>query len=241
MKRPYLLFLLAILTLSLSCQSGGDGDSSSTREAETSAAMEDDWMVLFDGNADLSDNWHSYLKDSVSGWMVEDGLLTMVGGGGDLVTNETFEDFEFTAEWKISEKGNSGIIYLVGEDPQYSQTYLTGPEYQLLDDDGMAGQDLKPSQMTGSNYDMHAPSKDVHRPAGQWNTSTIKVEDGYVEHWLNGAKVVEYEIGSESWQNHVASSKWKDEAGYGTVTNGHIALQDHGNPVWFRSIKVRRL
>ena len=241
MKRLSLLFNLLLLTLIFSCQSGDKTDSGPDASASSATPMEDDWIVLFDGGSDLDATWHSYLKDKVVGWMVEDGLLTMEGGGGDLVTDRTFDDFELTADWKISEKGNSGIIYLVDEDPKYSETYLTGPEYQLLDDAGYADQDLKPSQMTGSNYDMHAPSKDVTRPAGQWNTSTIKVEDGYVEHWLNGAKVVEYEIGSESWQTHVAASKWKDEPGYGTITDGHIALQDHGHPIWFRSIKIREL
>ena len=116
---------------------------------------------------------------------------------------------------------------------QYKSTYATGPEYQLIDAKGYEGE-LKPSQTSGANYDMHAPSADVAKAAGEFNQAKIIVNEGKVEHWLNGAKVVEYELWTPEWKALVQQSKWKDFPGYGIGTEGHIALQDHGNEVTFQ-------
>lgn len=249
---PFFLLLSGVLLILAACGSGESDDAETAVTEEKAAAeqaagpnalsqaeKEAGWQLLFDGGS-LEDNWHSFKRDTVAGWTVEDGTIALKGGGGDLVTDETYDDFELSLEWKIEEAGNSGIIYRVVEAPEYSATYVTGPEYQLLDDQGFP-QELKPNQYAGSNYDMRAPSKKVARPAGQWNKTRIVVNRNHVEHWLNGAKVVEYELGSESWKLRVETSKWKDYPDYGKAEEGHIALQDHGNQVWFRNVKIREL
>ncbi len=251
-RSPWALLLSCALLSLTACSSGQEENAETARTEEATSEdqaagpnalsqteREAGWQLLFDGGS-LENNWHSFKRDTVAGWTVEDGTIALTGGGGDLVTDESFEDFELSLEWKIEEAGNSGIIYRALEAPEYSATYVTGPEYQLLDDRGFP-QELKPSQYAGANYDMHAPSKKVARPAGQWNKTRIVVNGKHVEHWLNGEKVVEYELGSENWQLRVDTSKWSDYPDYGKAEEGHIALQDHGNKVWFRNVKIRPL
>lgn len=198
------------------------------------------WRLLFDG--ETLDGWHAYGRDSIATWTVEDGTITTRPDSyGDIVTDEAFADFEFVAEWKIEAGGNSGIIYRVVDDPErYGATYLTGPEYQLLDDPAYEGQ-LSPAQLTASNYDVDPPSTNATRPAGSWNETRIVVDGDHVEHWLNGEKVVEYELGSPAWEERVAVSKWSEEEDYGRAEEGHIAIQNHDSRVWLRNVKVRPL
>ncbi|MEM7658726.1 MAG: DUF1080 domain-containing protein, partial [Bacteroidota bacterium] len=146
--------------------------------------------------------------------------------------------FELKLEWKVSPKGNSGIMYLVVEDEQYSSPYLTGPEYQLIDDEGYPAE-LEPGQTTGANYALNPPTVDATKPAGEWNTARIKLDNGQVEHWLNGQLVAQYEIWTPEWEAAVAQTKFKDIPSYGQAREGHLALQDHSDPVSFRNIKVR--
>lgn len=195
----------------------------------------DGWKLLFDGKSTAG--WRGFKKDKCpDGWKAVDGSLARVEGGGDIVSAEQFDSFELAFDWKISEGGNSGVFFHVSEDQD--AVFSTGPEYQLLDNakhpDGMS-----PLTSAASNYALHAPKKDVTKPIGQWNQGKIVVNGDHVEHWLNGEKVVEYELGGDAWKELVANSKFKDMPKYGTEPKGHIALQDHGDKVEYRSIKIR--
>ena len=202
-----------------------------------SAPADGEWRTLFDGRS--LEAWRGFKKDSVpAGWQVVDGALTRVGEAGDLITRDQFGDFELTLEWKVAEGGNSGIMYRVTETAD--ATYETGPEMQVLDD---ARHKDGESRLTaaGSAYGLYAAPAGIVKPAGQWNAVRIVVRGSHVEHWLNGTKVVEYELGSPDWEARVRNSKFKQWPGYGRAASGHIALQDHGDRVAYRDIKVRTL
>jgi hypothetical protein len=195
------------------------------------------WRLLFDGRT--TDGWRGFRRDAMpDGWQVVDGALTRVAAGGDIVTTEQFESFELALDWKVSPGGNSGIFFHVTEDTDY--VWQTGPEYQILDDAGH--QDgLTPETSAGSNYALHAPLGAAARPAGDWNTARLVVRGDHVEHWLNGVKIVSYELRSDEWKALVAASKFRDMPGYGQARRGHLALQDHGDHVAFRNIRIRVL
>lgn len=202
---------------------------------------ESEWISLFDG--ETMNGWRAYQNKEIDSWDIQDGALHCKSFDdaklrADLVSNEQYENFELMVEWKISHQGNSGIIYRASE--TLKDPYLTGPEYQVLDDQNYPGETL-PTRMTGANYDMHAPSVKNLKPVGEWNETKIVVNGNHVEHWLNGDKVVEYELQSEDWKARKEASKWKDTEGYGMESKGHIDLQDHGNEVWFRNIRIRKL
>ena len=205
------------------------------------------WKLLFDGKT--TTGWHTYLKDTVgSKWQVKDGALVFDPsqpdeGGGDIVTNDTYENFELNLEWKISKGGNSGIIFDVQEDPKYSATYLTGPEMQVLDNIN-AEDNKKQNHLAGCLYDMSGDatvSKPV--PVGGWNKVRIIQDKGHLTFYLNGIKTFEGQIGSDEWNKMVAGSKFANVAfaDFGKVAKGHIALQQHpGSSAW-RNIKIRPL
>lgn len=210
----------------------------------TEAEQADGWRLLFDGNT--ADQWKIYNTDTLVGWQIKDGELIALGEGGlnghgaDIITREQFENFEMKVDWKVSEGGNSGLFFGVLEGDQYGAVYETGPEYQLIDDAGY-GDRIKDTQMSGANYDMHPPSKMAVHPAGTYNETMIKVENGHVQHWLNGELVVAYDLWTDEWEELKANSKWKDHPNYGMAKKGHIALQDHGKKIWFKNIKIRTL
>jgi hypothetical protein len=199
-------------------------------------AQNTELVSLLDGSASA---WRGYLKaDLPAGWQVIDGALTRVAAAGDIITREEFEDFELVLEWKVAPGGNSGIFFHVREDASLSHAYLSGPEMQVLDNEGHAdGRD--PLTSAGSNFALHAPVRDVTKKAGEWNEARLVVNGSHVEHWLNGVKLLEYELGSEEWSQSVANSKFKDMPEYGKARRGHIALQDHGDWVAFRNISIR--
>ena len=209
----------------------------------TAAEKKAGYTLLFDGKS--MDQFRGFRKETVpDSWKVEDGAITLVsGGGGDLITKNQYENYELMLDWKISEGGNSGIIYNVSEDPQYKATYHTGPEMQVLDNDKHpdAKQGKNGNRQAGANYDMIPVSTPAVKPVGRWNTVKLVVNKGHVEHWLNGKKVVEYQLGSPEWKALVKESKFATLPGYGTVKKGHIALQDHGDKVWYKNIKIRQL
>jgi hypothetical protein len=193
----------------------------------------------------LGDNpathWRGYRSaDLPAGWRMVDGALTRVAQGGDIITRETYDNFELTLEWKISPGGNSGVFFRVVEDSSLNAVYLTGAEMQVLDNAGHAD-GKNPLTSAASNFALHAPARDVTKAVGEWNQARLLVNGAHVEHWLNGVKVVEYELWSEDWKQRVAASKFKAWPRYGMARSGHIALQDHGDWVAFRNIQIRRI
>ncbi len=196
------------------------------------------WRLLFDGQTTAG--WRGFGKDTFpdQGWQVIDGCLVRVGSGGDIATDEEFGDFELQLEWRISPAGNSGIFFRSSGEFRYA--WETGPEMQVLDNaEHPDGQDPKTS--AGSNYALHAPPRDVTRPVGFFNHVRILAEGPHVEYWLNGEKVVEYELEGPEWEKLVAESKFKSMPKYGRMRSGHIVLQDHGDRVWYRNVKIRTL
>ena len=168
-------------------------------------------------------------------------MLTLTGaGGGDLITKEEFDNFAFEMEWKISEGGNSGLMFHVAEADTLGATYHTGPEYQLLDNERHPDAKIE-KHRAGDNYDLQKSTVETVKPAGEWNETRLVVNNGVVEHYLNGEKVVEYELWTPEWEEMVANSKFVDFPAYGLAKEGHIALQDHGDEVSFRNIRVKEL
>ena len=212
-------------------------------EAATMAPLSADeqaagWRLLFNGQ-DFT-GWHTYNSGAPAApWSVADGAIALAGrGGGDLVTDEEFGPFELSIEWKVAEGGNSGIIYLVHEDAETPNTYNTGPEMQVLDDAKHADGKI-PSHRAGALYDFAEPFVAASKPVGEWNEARILFTGDRIEHWLNGEKVAESSYGDDEWRAKVAASKFASMPLFGTFDRGHIALQDHGDPVWYRNIKIR--
>ncbi len=223
--------LAAVSVFAAGCASGGGSDA--PRAAPSQA-----WTVLFDGTS--MNAFRGYKKDAMpeKGWTITDGCLHRPAGegGGDIVTREQYKDFEFRCEWKVAKGGNSGIIYRATEDHTFA--WETGFEMQILDDDAHRdGGKAKTS--AGSLYDLFAVSKDVAKPAGEWNESRIVARGTHLQHWLNGTKVVDVNTQSDAYKAAWKASKWTGMPDFGTRLRGHIALQDHGDEVWFRDIRVR--
>ncbi|MEZ5573041.1 MAG: family 16 glycoside hydrolase [Halioglobus sp.] len=232
-------------------------DAPATASPATSVSSGDGWRDLFDGKSLAG--WRNYGGDenAVRKWTVQDGTLALVqdgvfpmwdmiksavfgGPGGDLVYyREKFRDFELSLQWKISRGGNSGIFYLVKDETE-NVSWRTGIEMQVLDNDEHPDGKII-THRAGDLYDLIAANPETVRPPGEWNDVLIRVKDNHIEHWLNGVKVVSVERGSDQWNALVAASKFSDMPGYGKADAGYIALQDHGDPVWFRNIRVREL
>jgi len=198
------------------------------------------WELLFDGKS--TQGWRSHRKTTFpdKGWKVEDGMLKKVAGerGGDIVTERQFGDFELIWDWRIARNGNNGVKYLVTEE----RSNGPGHEYQLIDDEGHPDGKRGLKWQTGSFYDVLPPKKDRKMQApGGWNTSRLLVQGNHVEHWLNGEKVLEYELGSEAVMAAIAQSKFKTAKGFGLKISGRIMLTDHGDECWFRNIRLREI
>lgn len=208
-----------------------------TITAEETAAG---WQLLFDGKAPIGFRSFRGTAMPEKGWTVRDGSLVheKQGGGGDIATKEEYADFEFTIDWKTEKGGNSGVMYRCAEKQDYP--WRTGPEMQILDDANHAD-GKKPQTSAGSLYDLIAPNADVVRPAGEWNTAVAKVVGNHIQHYLNGVLVVDVNTNSEDYKAAYLKSKWPGMPTFGTTTTGHICLQDHGDEVMFRNIKVRRI
>ncbi|MEW6156045.1 MAG: DUF1080 domain-containing protein [Verrucomicrobiota bacterium] len=226
-----LAFLVVLLGLIVAPAQSADP---SAHNQLSSAEKEAGWRLLFDGKS--TQGWRSFKKSTFpeKGWKVVDGCLKKIAGerGGDIVTDETFGDFEFQWEWKIPPKANNGIKYFITEE----RGQPIGHEYQMIDDtlskDG--------EHATASFYDVLPPRPGTQpKSPGEWNHSRIVVQGQHVEHWLNGAKVLEYELGSDAVKAAVAKSKFKDVPGFGTKLKGHILLTDHNDEAWFRNLKIR--
>lgn len=183
--------------------------------------------------------WRAYGGVGVPNeWTIGDEVLNHTPGGGDLISVESFANVEITFDWKISPGGNSGVFYRVDE--QYGASFQSGPEYQILDNAGHADGRSGISS-AASVYGLYAPSSDATRPVGEWNSARIVLLGNHVEHWLNGEKVLSFELGSVDWKTRVAGSKFADWPAFGTLPTGHIVLQDHGNAVEYRNFMVLKL
>ena len=208
-----------------------------TANSLTAAERADGWRLLFDGKTTAG--WRGWKLDSMPhGWQVVDGALTRVASAGDIMTKDKYANFELSLEWKISEGGNSGIFYRASEDDD--AIYWSAPEMQVLDD---AKHPDGKSRLTaaGADYDIYPSPAGVVKPAGQWNEVRLVVKGNHVEHWLNGVKVVDYELGSPDWEKRVQASKFAPHKFYGRNASGYIGLQDHGDRVAFRDIKIKVL
>jgi 3-keto-disaccharide hydrolase len=207
------------------------------------------WKLLFDGKT--TSGWRGFKRAGMpeQGWAVEDGAIKHLAGkegaagGGDIITVSDYGSFELSLDWKITPGGNSGLKYLVSEDLVKTGHSGVSFEMQILDDerhpDAKAGK--SGNRTAGSLYDLIAPSAHTAHPAGQWNTSRLVIQGKHVEHWLNGQRVVQFELGSPELKALIADSKYKTIAGFGENSRGHILLQDHGDEAWFRNIKIREL
>lgn len=208
------------------------------------------WMLLFDGKS--TTGWRGYNKTSFpeKGWVVEEGTLHVIGssrgeagGGGDLLYDKKFRNFELSLEWKVSEGGNSGIFYLAQEIPD-EPVWKSAPEMQILDNDKHPDAKLgvDGNRAAGSLYDLIPGDMKAVKPAGQWNQVKVMVYKGTVVHYVNGKAVLEYHLWTDDWKNMVLNSKFKDYEWFlNTAAEGYIVLQDHGDDVWFRNIKIREL
>jgi hypothetical protein len=243
MRRLAVIALTAVGLFGSACGGGERADEPPVPNTLTQAEREAGWRLLFDGATTAG--WRGYNADSfpAQGWEVRDGSLVTVegGGGGDIVTEEEFGDFELSLEFKITPGANSGIFFGAIDQPG-KPMWASAPEYQILDDSAYVadGTDMT-RHLTGQNYDLHASSEKALKPVGEWNVARIVVRRPHVEHWLNGVKMVEYELGSPEWEALVAASKFSVYPEYGRATSGHIGLQDHGTEVSFRNIKLRPL
>ncbi len=206
---------------------------------------QNNWIKLFDGK-DFS-GWHTYGEKKVNAaWNIQDGIIHRDPAhkdvGGDIITNEEFKNFDLKLQWKISPKGNSGIIFYVHEDTtKFKQTWNTGLEMQVLDNEGHPDGKIH-KHRAGDLYDLIACSKETVKPVGEWNQVEIIANNGKLDLYLNGTNVVSTMLWDDNWKKLVAGSKFKDMPGFGTFTKGHIALQDHdGDEVWFRNIMIKKL
>jgi hypothetical protein len=206
------------------------------------------WILLFDGQT--IQGWHTYGQTTVgSAWKTDAGTIHLdasakkgyqVQGGGDLVTDSIYKNFDLTLEWKISKNGNSGILFDINEDPKYKETWNTGPEMQVLDNDGHSDGKIK-KHRAGDLYDLISSSSEPVHSVGSWNLVEIKLNGGKLDLFMNGVDVVSTTMWDDKWWALVKGSKFASMPGFTKTQSGRIALQDHGNDVWFRNIKIKRL
>lgn len=237
--KPLLASCAIAIVLFTSC------NSAAQHNALTDKEKTEGWQLLFDGKT--MNGWHDY-NDSVitQNWHVVDGCIQAKGDGSDgngyIVTDKQYDNFELSWDWKLTKGGNSGLLYHVVERPQNKVPYITGPEYQLIDEANFDGK-LELWQRLGVDYAMYLPDTTLMKvnPAGEWNNSKIVFDNGHVEHWLNGVKILEFEAWTDDWFARKNSGKWNNAPEYGLSKKGVICLQDHGSPASFRNIKVKEL
>ncbi|HMO62321.1 MAG TPA: DUF1080 domain-containing protein [Ferruginibacter sp.] len=239
------LAIAAAAAVFISCNAG-----STAENAETSTPVADTgWISLFDGKT--TSGWHSYGKSTIgSAWKVADGVLYLdttqkdgwqIKDGGDIVTNDEYENFHFKTDWKIAKDGNSGIIFLVHEDTtKYKYVWFTGPEMQVLDNNGHPDAKII-KHRAGDLYDLISSTREVVKPAGEWNTAEIIINNGKLDLILNGDTSVSTTLWDDAWNTLVAGSKFKDMPDFAKFKKGKLALQDHGNEVQFRNIMIKKL
>ncbi|MFD1033531.1 DUF1080 domain-containing protein [Sphingomonas hankookensis] len=230
---------LMLMASPVAAQPAGDRDNVLSAQERAQG-----WRLLFNGR-DLA-GWRSFDGSAPARtWTVRDGTLALTKADGqmsgtDLVTADMFGAFELTLDWKVERGGNSGILYLARRLPEAPLLYQTGLEMQVLDDEGHSDGKI-PTHRAGSLYDMTVPPAGVSRPAGSWNHARLLVERGRIRQWLNGTLTADVSYGDDAWRKRVAASKFAKMPRFGTFQSGVIGLQDHGEPVAFRNIKLRRI
>jgi hypothetical protein len=243
-----LIFIFFAIAFLVGCNASKNSMTISNNRLTTNE-KNNGWQLLFDGNT--TNGWHTYGKQAAGKvWKAENGTLHLDAAskntfttpeGGDLVTNEEFDNFDLKLQWKISPAGNSGVIFYVKEDPKkYSEPYYTGPEMQVLDNNGHPDAKIY-KHKAGDLYDLIASTKEVVKPVGEWNQAEIIANNGKLDFYLNGEHIVGTTMWDDNWRNMVANSKFKAWPDFGAFKKGKIDLQDHGNDVWFRDIKIKRL
>ena len=236
MKKSILIITIACSLLAAGC--------AGTANRLTDAEIAGGWELLFDGTS--LDQWRLYNSEGTGSWGIDDGCLAADGTGSDstgyIVTRKEYANFDLVFDWKVAPEGNSGVMYHVVESDRFHTPYLTGPEYQLIDDINWPGE-LEEWQKTGADYAMYLPDTEKKKlnPAGEWNNSRILFDNGHVEYWLNGEKIVEFEAWTPEWFELKNSGKWAGAPEYGLAATGLISLQDHGSKVWFKNMKIREL
>ena len=247
MKKLPVLILAAIVFAACNSSSTTSSSSDTTVATDTTSSTgstDANWTPLFDGST--LNGWHSFGSDSVTGgWKVDSGAVHLDAsakkGRGDLVSNDTYDNFDLKLDWKISKAGNSGVLFYVQDDKaKYEDTYKTGPEMQVLDDERHEDNKL-PTHRAGSLYDMIQATPGAVKPAEEWNSAEIVSNNGKLDFYLNGQHVVNTTMFDSSWTKMVAGSKFKQWPAFGTFKSGHIALQDHGNEVWYKNIEIKKL
>jgi hypothetical protein len=240
--------LLVVAAVFVGCGSARE-TAGSNEKANTLSSKEqkEGWKLLFDGTT--KNGWHVFNnKTDGSAWKVEDGALYLDpkakgpnnAGGGDIISEEAFENFHFKVDWRLDSAGNSGVIFQAIEDPKYRWPWLTGPEMQIIDNN--AHPDAKNiKHRAGDLYDLVTASPETVKPIGEWNTSEIVQNNGKLELYLNGTKVVETTQWDDNWKELISKSKFKNIEDFGKFRKGKIALQDHGDRVYFRNIKIKPL
>ncbi len=241
-----LAVLVVVVGWSFTTVSQGIGAELSKAAANTLSEKEkaDGWKLLFDGKT--TKGWRGYKMEKMPpGWKADGAFVRVkggaggkgAGGGDDIITVDQYDNFELSLQWKIVSGGNSGILFRVTENAVTS--WYVAPEMQVLDNSRHPRRDKR--QLAGACYDLYAPAKDVTNEIGQWNTVRIVADGNHIEHWLNGVKLLEYEIGSEDWNKRVAGSKFKNKPNFAKATKGHICLQDHSDRIEYRNIRIRPL
>ncbi len=237
-SKVYLLLIALVSSLSMAF----------SQNTLSKAEKNKGWKLLFDGKT--TKGWHTFNTTTIgSAWKVENGALYLdntekvdwqVKGGGDIVSDKEYENFELRLEWKIQACGNSGILFNIVESKEYQYVWQTGPEMQVLDN--TCHPDAKIiKHRAGDLYDLITVSKETVKPAGEWNTVRIISKNGLVEFFLNEEKVVSFQMHNQAWFDMIAASKFKDMPAFGRAKKGHLALQDHGDKVWYRNIKIREI
>ncbi len=246
MKGYFNGILVLGISMSIVHCSEPEADNTSTAIMDSTERPEEKSEVALFNGANLG-GWHAFNKPGeIKNWVIVDSALVCLGvakgdTGGDIVTDTEYSNFELSWDWKVDKGSNSGVMYHVVEDKKYKAPYETGPEYQIIDDIGFPGK-LEEWQKAGADYAMNLPNdKKKLQPVGSWNSSKIVFNNGQVEHWLNGEKIVEFEAGTDEWNKEKATGKWKDYPDYAIEKRGRIALQDHGKKAYFKNIRIKEL
>ena len=227
------ILLLHTLLITLFSAASLAGDNQLSKQEQT-----DGWQLLFDGS-DLS-HWRNFKQNELNpGWKAENGALTLSApGAGDILTKSSYSDFDLKLDWKIAEGGNSGILILADELGKH--IYSHAPEIQILDNERHSDNKID-SHLSGSLYDMVAPHHSALKPAGEWNQVRIRLKDDFLQIWQNDVNTTSIVIGSSTWNKLSASSKFETWPGFAKLKKGHIGLQDHGDKVSFKNIKIKEL